>query len=245
METQQDRYFERPMEVIRPFTFDQGVADCFDDMVSRSVPYYGEVHRILCDLLPYQVRAGDCIYDLGCSTGTTLQMLSRQLQGMPVHFIGLDQSAPMIVKAREKCVFCVHPVELLCEDLLAHQFRESGVVVMNYTLQFIPQEERAKLLERICHSLRPGGLLVLSEKIKSQDGKVQQLQTDLYCDFKRKNGYSELEIAQKRQALENVLVPLTARDQMELLSASGFTHVDMIFRWFNFACFIGIKEHGP
>ena len=241
---EEDQYFDQPMKVIRPFNFDQGVADCFDDMVSRSVPYYEEIHRILRDLLPYQVQAGDCIYDLGCSTGTTLHILSQSIPNhLPVQLIGLDQSPAMVAKAKEKCACCLHPVKFICEDLRSHTFRESGLVIMNYTLQFVAQADRAQLLQRIYQSLRPGGLFILSEKIKSQDSTVQQLQTNLYYDFKRRNGYSELAIFQKREALENVLVPLSAETQLELLRWSGFDHVDMIFRWFNFACFVGIKKN--
>ena len=233
------------MGPIQPFCFDEGVADCFDDMVSRSVPYYGEIHRILLDILPYQVRAGDRIYDLGCSTGTTLLAISQNIQDPSMQLIGLDQSPFMIAKAKEKCASCVHPIEFICEDLRCHPLQNSGLVIMNYTLQFIAEVDRAKLLHRIYRSLRPGGLFILSEKIESKDSKVQQLQTNLYYDFKRKNGYSELEISQKREALENILVPLSLEAQLELLHLSGFDHVDMIFRWFSFACFIGIKKDGP
>lgn len=239
-----DRYFERPMETVPPFVFDQGVADCFDDMLVRSIPYYGETHRMVLDLLPHRVRPGDVIYDLGCSTGNTLRLISEKLRDISVQLIGVDQSPPMLAKAREKCAPCVHPIEWVCADLLDYSLGDSGLVVMNYTLQFVPRGDRAKLLQRIYKSLRPGGLLVLAEKIESNDDEIQQLQTELYWDFKRQNGYSELEIAQKRQALENVLVPLSVPTQLELLRFSGFDHVDMIFRWFNFACFIGLKRDG-
>ena len=233
------------MNTIQPFCFDKGVADCFDDMVFRSVPYYAQIHRILLDILPYQIRAGDCIYDLGCSTGTTLCSISQKLKNLSVRLIGLDQSPFMIAKAKEKCGHCVHPIEFICEDLCGHSLEESGLVIMNYTLQFIPKDDRPKLLRSIYEALRPGGLFFLSEKIESKDRKVQELQRNLYYDFKRKNGYSELEISQKREALENILVPLSVETQLELLRFSGFDHVDMIFRWFNFSCFIGIKKDGP
>ena len=237
---EEDRYFERPVKEIAPFAFDQGVADCFEDMLARSVPYYGEIHRILLDLVPHHVRPGERIYDLGCSTGTTLRMLSQQLRDLGVQLIGIDQSAPMVVKAQEKCVG--DEIQFICEDLRDLNFQTCGLVVMNYTLQFIPKSERVELLQRIYKSLRPGGLLLLAEKIESQDTEIQQLQTQLYEDFKRRKGYSDLEITQKRKALENVLVPLAAPAQIELLRYSGFDHVDMIFRWFNFACFVGIKK---
>ena len=237
-----DHYFQDFRPEVRPFTFDEEVADCFDDMVSRSVPYYHEIHRILLDILPYQVRDGDVIYDLGCSTGTTLKVLSKGLESLDVKLVGLDQSPPMIAKAKEKCSSCHHGPDFYCQDVLTFPLEECGLVIMNYTLQFVPRHQRAELVQRIHQSLRPGGMFVLTEKIESPDRGVQNLQTNLYWDFKRRNGYSELEIAQKRDALEDVLVPLSPTDQMELLSESGFgPQVDMIFRWYNFACFVGIK----
>ena len=239
-----DEYFKDPVKVVPSFRFDQGVVDCFDDMVSRSVPYYHEIHRILSDIVSHQVEEGDRIYDLGCSTGTTLKFLSQCLEGREVELIGLDKSAPMIKKAKQKCAPCFHSVQLLLEDLRNFPFQQSALVVMNYTLQFIPVEQRLSLLCRISRSLRPGGLLVLTEKIQSQNPFIEALQTELYCDFKRRNGYSELEIAQKREALENTLIPLPPETQLEFLRASGFHHVDMIFRWFNFACFVGKKSEG-
>ena len=226
---------------VPPFRFDQKVADCFDDMVTRSIPHYQDLHHILLELVRYQVRPHDCIYDLGCATGTTLKLLANALADRPVQLIGIDQSAAMIAQAQKKCLPCPHPLQLLCQDLQHHQWQTSGLVIMNYTLQFIPRSERTDLLKKIYQSLRPGGLLVLTEKIESTSAGIQSLQNELYQNFKRSRGYSELEIAQKRRALEDVLVPLAPAAQLSLLQASGFEHADMVFRWFNFACFIGLK----
>jgi tRNA (cmo5U34)-methyltransferase len=113
---------------------------------------------------------------------------------------------------------------------------------MNYTLQFIDPALRFDLMKKIYDSLRPGGLFIFSEKIASSQSRVQETITDLYYDFKRRNGYSELEISQKREALENVLIPYTASEQLELMRKAGFNQSEMIFRWYNFACFIGMKD---
>ncbi len=115
------------------------------------------------------------------------------------------------------------------------------MVIMNYTLQFIPRDRRLGLVKKIYDSLNTGGVFIFSEKIVSSNTSVNDLLTDLYYDFKRRNGYSELEISQKREALENVLIPLTAEEQMELLQKAGFVKCEVLFRWYNFACFIGIK----
>ena len=239
---EKDQFFAKPMERIRPFEFDQGVADVFDDMVSRSVPFYDEIHRIIKDLLNYRFAEGDTIVDLGCSTGTTIKLMSQHLWDKKASFIGIDNSAPMIEKAKDKCSEIWHPITLITDDIQKAEFENAGIVVMNYTLQFISKNDRPEMLKRIYDSLRPGGTFIYTEKIDSQDEEIHELLTKLYYDFKRRQGYSELEIAQKREALEKVLVPYTSEQQLEVLKEAGFEKSAMIFRWYNFACFIGIKD---
>lgn len=240
-----DRFFAEPMKRIRPFEFDQDVADVFDDMVARSVPFYHEIHRIIKDLLNYTFEPGDKIYDLGCSTGTTIELMSQHLWDQQASFIGVDNSAPMIEKAKAKLANLWHPHELLTANLQEVEIENAGMVVMNYTLQFIQKSDRMHLLQKINEGLRPGGIFVYAEKIDSQDQDVHQLLTRLYYDFKKRQGYSELEIAQKREALERVLTPYTPEEQLDLLKRAGFTRASMIFRWYNFACFLGIKDGTP
>lgn len=240
-----DRYFAEPMKEIKPFVFDDGVAEVFDDMVSRSVPFYHEIHRIIKDLLSYKFKDGDTVYDLGCSTATTIELMSKHLWDKQAKFVGVDSSSAMIQKAKEKLENLWHSYELITADIEDVEIKNAGMVVMNYTLQFIDKERRPKLLKKIHDGLRPGGLFVFSEKIDSEDQDIHNLLTTLYYDFKKRQGYSELEIAQKREALERVLVPHTPETQIELLKQAGFIKTSMIFRWYNFACFIGIKEeHG-
>lgn len=240
--SKKDKYFAHQMSEIRPFVFDQGVADVFDDMVSRSVPFYHEIHQIIKDLLNYYFHEDDLIFDLGCSTGTTIDLMSKYLWGKNASFIGVDNSEAMIKKAQLKLEGLLHPYNLLIDDIENVSMQNAGVVIMNYTLQFIAKDRRPTLLKKIYDELRPGGLFVLTEKIDSENEDIHQLLTSLYYDFKRRQGYSELEISQKREALEKVLIPHTPEVQIELLKEAGFTKTSMIFRWYNFACFIGIKD---
>lgn len=238
-----DRVFAGPMQNIKPFEFDSAVAEVFDDMAQRSIPFYKEIHSIICDLLTYHFKEGDTILDLGCSTGAAIELMSKHLWGKKAHFIGVDSSYPMIEQAQKKLSYLWHPYQLVCRDFDDYAFPTSGVVVMNYVMQFIAKEKRSQLMGKIVDSLRDGGLFIYTEKIDSADKHTHHLLTDLYYDFKRRQGYSELEIAQKREALERVLVPYTYEEQIELLRESGLSHVEMIFRWYNFACFIGIKKN--
>lgn len=231
---------------IKGFEFNEEVASCFDDMVSRSVPFYDEIHRIIIDLLDRTKALQGTIYDLGCSTGSTLTLIHRHLEQQKKRtppMVGIDNSPAMLEKARDKFKENgVMNVDLRCQNIQDVKFENPSMVIMNYTLQFIPVPDRVRVLGEVHQSLMDEGIFVMAEKIKSPTMSVDELLTDLYYDFKRRNGYSELEISQKREALENVLVPLTSKRQMNMLKEAGFKRVEMIFRWYNFACYLGIKE---
>lgn len=233
-------------EVMSSFKFDKAVASVFDDMVSRSVPIYAEIHQVILDLVSKREwMSGDKIVDIGCSTGTTLFMLQHHFKhtaGATPKLIGLDPSEDMLERARAKAASytdsCVSFTRATASELAEV---DVDIALMNYTLQFIPKSERVSVLKKIYQSLKPGGLFILAEKVMSPTSEVQEVITDLYYDFKRRNGYNELEISRKREALENVLVPLSQEEQTEMLKESGFHKSEMIFRWYNFACYVGIK----
>lgn len=241
---QKDRLFQS--EVMSSFKFDAAVAAVFDDMVSRSVPIYAEIHQVILDLMSKrQWDEGAKVVDIGCSTATTLFMLHHYFKrevDQSVELIGLDPAPEMLARAYEKAAQFKN-VDLILKNQTAQQYEEShvDVVIMNYTLQFIALEDRPALLKRIYDSLRPGGFFILAEKIKSPIAPIQDVITELYYDFKKRNGYDDLEISRKREALENVLVPLDQESQMQMLKTSGFEQSEMIFRWYNFACYVGIK----
>lgn len=238
-----DRVFQTKMEKIPKFQFNRQVALAFDDMVSRSVPFYEEIHSILLDLIDRQYKPETNIYDLGCSTGTTLKLIDQHLkktQKVRGVMVGIDNSEAMIEYCSKKCSK-IKNIELHCQNIEQTDFEKAGLVIMNYTLQFIAQRQRLKILKNIYSQLTPGGVFVLSEKIQCANPTLHRLTTDLYYDFKRRRGYSELEISQKREALEKVLIPMTPEKQLTQLRAAGFKKVDVLFRWYNFACYVGIK----
>jgi tRNA (cmo5U34)-methyltransferase len=241
-----DNIFDQQIIGVEDFEFNQRVADVFDDMVSRSVPIYTEIHRILIDLTNYIFTNTNSpvIYDLGCSTGTTLTLLSKKIieQGKTPTLIGIDNSLPMAKKAKEKLDGTFGKVEIRHEDLLTTQLdTPADLVVMNYTLQFIAEDKREDFLRKVYKALKPGATFILSEKINPELKSNFNLITDLYYDFKKRNGYSELEISQKREALENVMKPMTPSKQLEVLSSVGFKNSEMIFRWYNFASYLCVK----
>lgn len=244
--TQPDTLFQQ-LDKIEDFVFDERVARVFDSMVSRSVPFYHDIQRaqseLIMDFLPKQ---GGVVCDLGCSTGTTIDYLSKQQQcPLDVRFIGYDNSEAMLNQAREKLASVINTgrVELHCLDLSQlEQLPACHVVILNWTLQFVRPIEREALLKMIYNALQANSILLLSEKILSHDPLLNRLYIDHYLRFKsQQGGYTDIENQRKREALENVLVPYRLDENIALLKRAGFKHVDTYFQWFNFACLIAVK----
>ncbi|MCL4144232.1 UNVERIFIED_CONTAM: hypothetical protein GTU68_066940 [Idotea baltica] len=211
-------------------------------MISRSVPLYQEVGHTSVALAAKFAQANSNIYDLGCSTGTTLIALSEVIQDTSVKLVGLDSSEAMISEFRNRLVSDSHKdIRISCEDILTNQYIDASVIIGNYTLQFLPVSTRASLSKKIADSLKPGGLFILSEKIKHPHDKLHRILTELHHDFKRANGYSDLEIAQKRDSIENVLVPITIEENIQMLKESGFDIVYPVLTWYTFVTLAAIK----
>ncbi len=225
------------------FSFDEGVATVFDDMANRSIPFYREVVHLTASVGMKFVPENGRIYDIGCSTGNTSLHLAKSLQEKKVQIIGIDPSVAMLKKANEKSAVYTYGHEIkFCEgDVENFSFLPCHMMVMNYTLQFISPEKRGEVLKKLCKCLEKGGVLVLSEKLRQEDEQVEKFNTETYEKFKAGNGYSFLEIANKRQALENILVPRSLDANIELLKSAGFTRVEILFKWLNFATFLAIK----
>ncbi len=244
--TDQDKFFT-DITRVEDFAFDERVARVFDDMVSRSVPFYKEIQRIQADLvMDFLPKDAGVACDLGCSTGTTLDYLTRHpnCPGSAL-FIGYDNSAPMLAKAQAKLSGPVASgqVSLRLEDLgNLGGLPDCHVVILNWALQFVRPIDRERLLKTIFHALRPGGLLLLSEKILTKDAPLNRLYIDHYLQFKKsQSGYTDVENQRKREALENVLIPYRLDENMALLERAGFQYRDTYFQWFNFVCMMAVK----
>ncbi len=225
------------------FTFSERVVEVFDDMLDRSVPFYREVIHSTARILNVFLKPGDKVVDLGCATGTTLLELTRVLADKELEYIGVDNSRAMLEKARLKSELYSKKdrIAFMEEDITRLNLPGTGAFVLNYTLQFIRPLLREGFLRRLHDDLRPGGILILSEKTISPDGRMNREFIDIYHQFKRERGYSELEIAKKREALENVLIPFSIAENTSLLKNVGFQSVEPFFQWFNFASFVAVK----
>lgn len=239
-----DQVFKDEIMKVSDFKFGTTVVNVFDDMVSRSVPFYNETQRMLAEIAADHVKEGSFVYDLGCSTGTTLIGLD-QLIPSDIRFIGIDESQEMLDKCDMKLKEAgfVRPYDLVTGDL--HQklpISNASVVILCLTLQFVRPLYRERLLKNIYDGLNPGGVLLLVEKVLTESSVFNRDFIKYYYNYKRRNHYSELEISQKREALENVLIPYKLSENMLLLKEAGFADCEIFFKWYNFSGMIAHKK---
>lgn len=241
---ERDFVFNEEIKKVSDFKFGTKVVTVFDDMVSRSVPFYHEMQRMLAEIAADHAQEGTIVYDLGCSTGTTMIGLD-QLVAPTVKFVGIDESKEMLLKcdAKLKEAGVVRPYELVEGDL--HQklpIENASVVILCLTLQFVRPLYRERLLRNIYEGLKPNGVLLLVEKVLAESSVFNRDFIKYYYDYKRRNHYSEIEISQKREALENVLIPYKLSENHLLLKEAGFAECETFFKWYNFSGMIAFKK---
>jgi tRNA (cmo5U34)-methyltransferase len=230
--------------VEKDFTFNDRVAEVFDDMLNRSIPYYRTVIDGMAQLLARQLPPGSTLYDLGCSTGTTLLELARRLPDLGLQYIGIDNAPAMLDKARRKSAM-FNKSEVLHfrqADITCCPLPQATGVICNYTLQFLRPLTRQPFVQRIYEALPEEGVFLLSEKIISHASRLNRDFIEIYHTFKKKQGYSELEIAAKREALENILIPFSLEENITLLREAGFVEIEPFFKWFNFTAIVALKR---
>jgi tRNA (cmo5U34)-methyltransferase len=226
------------------FTFDREVAEVFDDMLIRSIPFYNELQRMVIEITCHFVQPGTSVVDMGCSTGTTLAALGSRISDPTIELVGIDNSRPMLEKAahrldalglRSRCRLMEHDINSPID------FRRPSVVIMNWTLQFVRPLYRDTVIRSIYHQLAHQGCLILMEKVLCQVSLLNRLYIEFYYDFKKRNGYTQMEVAQKRESLENVLIPYRVEENLVLLERNGFEATDVFFRWYNWAGYLAVK----
>jgi len=239
-----DSIYASPLEELVDFRFDERVVDVFPDMIQRSVPGYGNIISMIGIFAAKYAQQESQCYDLGCSLGAASLSMRQQITHDNCTIVAVDNSSAMIDRAQtifDSDQSSTVPVKLICSDIQDVSIENASVVVMNFTLQFIPLSERLTLIKRIYNGLKPGGILILSEKIGFEDDASNSFLNESHHDFKRANGYSDLEISQKRTALENVLMPETLAAHQQRLADAGFTSSNLWFQCFNFISLVAIK----
>ncbi|MEA3498251.1 MAG: carboxy-S-adenosyl-L-methionine synthase CmoA [Campylobacterota bacterium] len=233
-----DKVFDKP--ITKQFEFDEDVASVFDDMLGRSVPFYDQMLELTTSFVLKYTKQNSTIYDLGCSTASTLINIAK-VSKTDLDLIGIDTSDAMLIRAKQKSKAYGYDIRFINDDIFNIDFKKSDAIISNYTLQFVRPLQREKLIKKIYNSLEVGSVFIFSEKVVTDNKILNKQFIDEYYNFKKTQGYSEFEIAQKREALENVLIPYTYEENKKMIEDAGFTHFDCIFKWVNFATFIAIK----
>lgn len=244
--SERDQLFEQQPAGMKDFVFDERVVRVFPDMINRSIPGYGLILPMLGVLARRCVKPGSQVYDLGCSLGAVSRVIRQSVTVPNVRIIAVDNSAEMLKRFEADLQDTQHSpgspdIEMVLGDIATTPISNASFSVLNFTLQFIGREQRQDLLQRIAEGTRPGGALVLSEKIRFSDSEEQALQTDWHHDFKRAQGYSELEIAGKRDALERVMLPDTENEHLTRLQQAGWSKTVRWFQCFNFVSYLAIR----
>lgn len=239
-----DAIFATPLDKLASFSFDEQVASVFPDMIKRSIPGYSHIIGMAGVIAKRYVPEGGRVYDLGASLGATTLSVAKQLEQLQqVEFITVDNSPAMT----ERCASILaenlpkRRVTTLCGDIRNLDYQPCDLILLNFTLQFLPPNDRQPLLAKLYKALRPGGALIISEKIHFKDPRQAQLLYELHHDFKRANGYSDMEISQKRTALEDVMLTNTPEEHHQRLLDLGFSLVTQWFQYLNFTSFLAIK----
>ena len=240
----EDRLYATPREAITQFVFDESVASVFEDMIGRSVPGYSTLLSMFPVLSRYFVKAHSRCYDLGCSLGASTLAMQQGIDQADVEIHAVDNSAAMVAKCQQlmqqHAAHC--DIHVQQADICDLKITNASMVVMNFTLQFIAESARSQLIEKIYQGMNEDAVFVLSEKIKHEDAAEEKRIVSLHHAFKKANGYSELEISQKRSALENVLRPETVTQHLQRLKSAGFSECFVWFQSFNFVSILAIKS---
>jgi len=235
---EKDKVFSKP--IVKKFEFDQAVASVFDDMLNRSVPFYNEVRALVISLILAEQSNGKKVLDLGSSTAKFLLDLYSKMD-TDMKLKGLDNSQAMLDRASQKCSAFGAKIELELADMLNYKYENEDIIIANYTLQFIRPMQRVELIKELYRSLNEDGMFIFSEKVVFDDKKLDKELIDIYYNYKKEQGYSEYEIAQKREALENVLIPFTIKENIKMCKDAGFETVETVFQWANFVTFVARK----
>jgi tRNA (cmo5U34)-methyltransferase len=241
-----------PHQPAHQFAFNAQVAAVFDDMISRSVPGYENIQEISAQLAVEALESPCAIYDLGCSTGTSLLRIAQKIKeqrstnprfARGCLLIGIDSSTDMIKRAQEKIAAfaCADLVTALEGDIRSTDLSDAGVVLSHYTLQFLPPDTRAQVIKTVYQNLRSNGLFIFSEKVRHQSDNLERALTQAHEQFRCQNGYSLVEIIRKREALENVLIPFTLEQNLALLQEAGFNTCEVIRKDLCFVTFLARK----
>lgn len=225
----------------RRWSFAGGTVEHFDEHVRKSVPGYSDGHALIEQLSDFFVGSRARVIELGCSTGALISRLAQRHQNVDSEFLGIDVVPEMVERARERCAG-LKRLHIEVADARRVDFTDATLVVMYYTLQFVPVWQRSPLLQRICREMRPGGGLILFEKTRLSDGRMQDLANQIYDGYKLEQGFSADEILGKTRSLRGVLEPFTGEQNFELVRGAGFEEPYLVYKYLAFEGLLAIRS---
>ena len=238
-----DQLFASSFTKVSDFIFDEKVAAVFENMANRSIPGYGVILSMIGVITREFAQDSSNLYDLGSSLGAVTLAMRNNLQDKKCKIIAIDNSLAMVERSKQfiDADESSAPVEVFCEDIQKSKIENASIVALNFTLQFLDPLSRLPLLKKIYNNLLPGGVLLLSEKLSFEENEEQEIQDRLYYAFKRAHGYSELEVSQKRTALEKVMLTDSLSVHQSRLKEAGFSNSWLWFQSFNFVSILAVK----
>ena len=241
--SEKDKIYASKQDKVHDFIFDDTVAQVFPDMIQRSVPGYQELNQLLPVVANQFIKSNLNVYDLGCSLGEACISIAKSIEAKDIKIFAIDNPKAMVVRLNDKIkqLELEDIVSVKQEDITEVKINNACFVVLNYTLQFIDRNKRENLLNSISSGMNKGGALLLSEKITFEDAEEDNLMQKLHENYKRKNEYSEMEISQKREALENVLIRDTHEQHIQRMKNAGFSKISILSRYLNFVSYLAIK----
>jgi len=214
--------------------FDKHVSMIFDTHVRKSIPCYNEIQELIGSMSKKILPNNALVYDLGTATGEIIYNIHFANPFKKIRYVGIDKSAPMLVKAKQKCEN-INYVTFYNEEIETFDFKPADLIVAAFTLQFTQSSHRQHILQKINDSLKPNGNFILCEKIIYKDANRNNFYVDIYEAWKQ-NHFSIEEIKAKKESLKNVMQPVTFEENMALLKAAKFKDINLFFKWCNFIC---------
>ncbi len=221
------------------WTFGKNVYKEFNSHIEKSIPSYLKTQKLISELSTYFLREDSICYDIGFSTGTLLVKINNLNLEKKINFIGIEPELNMLKSFKRSKEF--KKITLINKVVENIKMKKSDYIISHYTLQFIRQNLRLKILKKIYNSLNPGGGFVLFEKVYANNSRFEKIFSDMLVDFKSKNNFSEKEIINKNKAIRGILEPLTTRQNIINLKKAGFKNNQIIHQDINFIGILSIK----
>jgi len=224
------------------WTFGGKVPLKFNKHIEKSVPFYNEGHDIIQNLSDYFLFENSTCYDIGCSTASILQIISKFSNKKKLNFIGIEVEKNMVALAKKNIKKNkLKNIKIINNDIIKFKLKKNNLIISYYTIQFIHPSHRQIIFNKIYKSLNWGGGFIIFEKIRGNDARFDNILNSLYLDFKEKNNFKAKEILNKSKSIRGVLEPFSDNGNLGFIKRAGFSDIQTIFYHLCFKGYLCIK----